>query len=116
MCNPHLSVQGAAPATWVPDSGAEDVGGSKAARRAGGSALALEAELNSLQRSMLTSWQPPLGAQQAPPPPPLGQQVPAWQAQLESLETRAAVRQYLLCAAVHLADFIAPRAVISGHV
>ncbi len=116
MCNPHLSVQGAAPATWVPDSGAEDVGGSKAARRAGSSALALEAELNSLQRSMLTSWQPPLGAQQAPPPPPLGQQVPAWQAQLESLETRAAVRQYLLCAAVHLADFIAPRAVISGHV
>lgn len=84
---PHLQLQAAAPAAaWVPDSGAEDVGGSKAARRAGGGAAAVEAELNALQHSMLASWQ---GRQ--PTPAPLGVQVPAWQGQLEGLEVRAQV-------------------------
>lgn len=74
-------------AAWVPDSGAEDVGGSKAAaaRRAGGAA-AVEAELDALQRGMLASWQ---GRQ--PTPAPLGAQVAGWQAQLDGLESRAQV-------------------------
>lgn len=80
-------MQTAAMAAWVPDSGAEDVGGSKAAaaRRAGGAA-AVEAELDALQRSMLASWQ---GRQ--PTPTPLAPQVAGWQGQLEALESRVQV-------------------------
>lgn len=78
----------------MPDSGAEDVGGSKAQRGAGTSAVAIEAELSALQSSMLSSWQAaPPGAQQQPSPP-LRLQVPGWQGQLDSLEARATVRYF----------------------
>ena len=81
------ALQAAAMAAWVPDSGAEDVGGSKAAAaRRGGGPAAVEAELDALQRGMLASWQ---GRQ--PTPAPLGAQVAGWQAQLEGLESRAQV-------------------------